>query len=50
LKHDEINFFKAAGGKNIAAIRFYLKKGINVNLLDEDRTSPLHVAARLGSV
>lgn len=27
-----------------------MKQGVNVNLLDEDRTSPLHVACRSGSL
>lgn len=50
LQKDEIGFLKACAGKNISALRHYLKKGVNVNLLDEDRTSPLHVACRSGSL
>ena len=49
LKPDEISFFKLCSGKNLTAIRHFLKKGINVNSLDEDRTSPLHIACRSGS-
>ncbi len=30
LTKDEINFFKASAGRNISAIRFYLKKGVHV--------------------
>ena len=42
----EIDFFKSCAGRNISALRYYLKKKVNVNVLDEERTSPLHVAAR----
>src|SRR5688572_2423450 len=45
LKKEEIGFLKACAGKNLSALRYYMNKGINVNLLDEDRTSPLHVAS-----
>ena len=41
LTENERNFFKAASGRNLGLIRFYLNNGININLLDEDRTSPL---------
>jgi len=50
LRPEEISFLKACSGKNVSAIRYYMKKGVNVNLLDEDRTSPLHVACRSGSL
>jgi hypothetical protein len=50
LTPEEINFYKAAANRNVSAIRFYLNKGVNINILDEDRTSPLHVASRHGSV
>lgn len=30
LSKDEINFFKASAGRNISALRFYLKKGVHV--------------------
>jgi len=50
LKKEEISFLKACAGKNVSAIRHFLKLGVNVNLLDEDRTSPLHVACRSGSL
>lgn len=30
LSKDEINFLKASGGRNISAIRYYLKKGVQV--------------------
>ena len=49
LTADEISFFKLCSGKNLAAIRHFLKKGVNVNSLDEDRSSPLHIACRSGS-
>ena len=50
LSKEEIGFLKACSGKNISALRYYMNKGTNVNLLDEDRTSPLHVACRSGSL
>ncbi|CAD8177977.1 unnamed protein product [Paramecium pentaurelia] len=50
LTENEKNFFKAASGRNLGLIRFYLSKGININILDEDRTSPLHIACRYGSI
>lgn len=50
LKSDEISFLRACAGKNLSAIRYYIKGGMNVNLLDEDRTSPLHIAGRSGSL
>ena len=40
-------------------VRFYLTNGVNINILDEDRTSPLysflilflrHIACRYGSI
>ena len=33
LSKDEINFFKASAGRNISAIRFYLKKGVHVMII-----------------
>ncbi|KAM3146934.1 hypothetical protein pb186bvf_001088 [Paramecium bursaria] len=50
LNPDEINFFKAAAGRNLGLVRFYLTNGVNINILDEDRTSPLHIACRYGSI
>ncbi|CAD8132990.1 unnamed protein product [Paramecium pentaurelia] len=50
LTENEKNFFKAASGRNLGLIRFYLNNGININILDEDRTSPLHIACRYGSI
>ncbi len=50
LSKDEIGFLKACSGRNISALRYYMSKGTNVNLLDEDRTSPLHIACRSGSL
>ncbi|KAL4453624.1 hypothetical protein ABPG74_009520 [Tetrahymena malaccensis] len=50
LAPSEINFFKSSASRNVSAIRFFLKKGVNINILDEERTSPLHVASRHGSV
>lgn len=42
--------FNAASGRNVCAIRNYFNLGVNINVLDEDRTSILHVASRYGSV
>jgi len=50
LSKEEVCFLKACSGKNISALRYYMNKGTNVNLLDEDRTSPLHIACRSGSL
>ncbi len=50
LQKEEISFLKACAGRNVSALRYFTKKGVNVNLLDEDRTSPLHVACRSGSL
>lgn len=50
LAPSEINFFKSSATRNVSAIRFFLKKGVNINILDEERTSPLHVASRHGSI
>ncbi|CAD8089335.1 unnamed protein product [Paramecium sonneborni] len=50
LTESEKNFFKAASGRNLGLIRFYLNNGVNINILDEDRTSPLHIASRYGSI
>ena len=50
LSKDEIGFLKACAGRNISLIRFYQQnKNINVNLKDEESTSALHVAVRLGT-
>jgi hypothetical protein len=50
LNVDEVNLFKAAAGRNISLIRFFVSRGVNINTLDEERTSILHVAARHGSI
>ena len=50
LQKEEVGFLKACSGKNVSALRYYMNKGVNVNLLDEDRTSPLHVACRSGGL
>lgn len=50
LQKEEIGFLKACSGKNVSALRYYMNKGVNVNLLDEDRTSPLHIACRSGGL
>jgi len=50
LSDEEIGFFKIVSGNNVSALRCYLKKGVNVNVLPEDRTSPLHQAARYADI
>ncbi|KRX02940.1 Ankyrin repeat-containing domain [Pseudocohnilembus persalinus] len=49
LSSTELSFFQSCASRNLSKIRFYLKQGININILDEERTSPLHIAARHGS-
>ena len=39
----------ACAGKNIAAIRYYIKLGAQVNTYDEDRSSNMHLACRTAS-
>lgn len=50
LSKEERDFFKCCAGRNIAMLRHFLQKGVNVNCLDQERTSPLHVAVRSGSL
>jgi ankyrin repeat protein len=40
---------KSCSSQNISAIRYYLRQGVNINILDQERTSPLHIAARFAS-
>ena len=49
LTKEEIYFFKACASRNLPMVRYYLKKGVNINTLDENRTSPLHIGARYAS-
>lgn len=46
MQKNEINFMKACASRNLAVIRYYLNNGVNINISDEDRTCPLHIAAR----
>lgn len=49
LQKEEINFMKACASRNLSVVRYYITTGVNINILDEDRTCPLHIAARQGS-
>jgi hypothetical protein len=50
LSTSEQNFFNACRSLNVSALRYFLRQqGININILDEERTSPLHVAARFAN-
>ncbi|CAG9335250.1 unnamed protein product [Blepharisma stoltei] len=50
LTNNELQLLQAAGTKNLSSIRWYLSQGISPNTYDENRTSPLHIAARQGSL
>ena len=45
-----MQFLYSAGTSNLSSLRWYLSSGINPNTYDENRTSPLHIAARQGSL
>eukprot|EP00742_Colponemidia_sp_Colp-10_P006855 GILJ01007348.1.p1 GENE.GILJ01007348.1~~GILJ01007348.1.p1 ORF type:complete len:688 (-),score=84.97 GILJ01007348.1:155-2218(-) len=50
LPYVEQQLMIASGGRNVAAVRWYLAKGADPSAADEHRTSPLHVACRSGSL
>jgi hypothetical protein len=47
---DEKKLFLFSEGNNIAAIRYLTLTSVHINILDQDRTSPLHIASRKGSL
>ena len=46
----EKNFFYLVQRNNISGIRYLIIQGVNINILDEERTSPLHIACKESSV
>jgi len=46
----EKSLFYFCKGDNVAAIRYLTIKGVHINTLDQDRTSPLHIACKSGSL
>ena len=50
LSYNEIQFLYSAGSSNLSLLRWYISQGINPKTYDENRTSPLHIAARQGSL
>ena len=46
----EKTLFNIIPTSNIPALRYLTINNVNINILDEDRTSPLHVASRFSSV
>jgi hypothetical protein len=47
---DEKKLFHFSEGNNIASIRYLTLNSVHINILDQDRTSPLHIASRKGSL
>lgn len=50
LNNLEKCLFYFSSGTNVVGLRYLLLKGVNINTLDEERVSALHVCSRLGSV
>ena len=46
----EKNLFYFIGTNNISAIRYLTINGVNINILDEERTSPLHIACNCANI
>ena len=46
----EKNFFYLIQRNNISGIRYLIIQGVNINILDEERTSPLHIACKESSI
>ena len=46
----EKNFFHLVQRNNISGIRYLIIQGVNINILDEERTSPLHIACKESSI
>ena len=46
----EKNFFYLVQKDNISGIRYLIIQGVNINILDEERTSPLHIACKESSI
>lgn len=50
LSGTEVQFLYSSGSSNLSTVRWYISQGLNPNTYDENRTSPLHIAARQGSL
>ena len=50
FSRNEKLLFHFISKNNISAIRYLILTGVNINILDEDRTSPLHVACACSSL
>ena len=47
---NERKLFHLSQGNNISSIRYLTLKSVHINILDQDRVSPLHIASRKGSL
>src|SRR4051812_48138366 len=50
FSNDEKLLFHFSQGENVVAVRYLTIKGVHINILDQDRTSPLHIACRSASL
>ena len=50
FSQNEKNFFYLVQKNNITGIRYLIIQGVNINILDEERTSPLHIACKESSI
>ena len=50
FSQNEKNFFYLVQKNNISGIRYLIIQGVNINILDEERTSPLHIACKESSI
>jgi hypothetical protein len=50
FSQSEKDLFYFSQGENIAAVRFLTIKGVHISILDQDRTSPLHISCNSGSL
>ena len=50
FSENEKNFFYLVQKNNISGIRYLIIQGVNINILDEERTSPLHIACKESSI
>ena len=50
FSQNEKNFFYLVQKNNITGIRYLIIHGVNINILDEERTSPLHIACKESSI
>ena len=50
FSQNEKNFFYLVQKNNISGIRYLIIQRVNINILDEERTSPLHIACKESSI